>query len=84
LHSENRIGGFIMKRFTLLVSVLAVFTWQLWATLGYRFGLFGDDNANVLVGYRALSQDYKKGNGENRFRWDVTIHGPVIGLAIDL
>ena len=73
-----------MKRFTLLVSVLAVFTWQLWATLGYRFGLFGDDNANVLVGYRALSQDYKKGNGENRFRWDATIHGPVIGLAIDL
>ena len=32
----------------------------------------------------ALSQNYKKGNGENRFRWDVIIHGPIIGLVIDL
>ena len=73
--THGDLGGF---------SVGSEFTWQLWATLGYRFGLFGDDNANVLVGYRALSQDYKDGSGENRFRWDVIIHGPIIGLAIDL
>ncbi len=73
LHGD--LGGF---------SVGSEFTWQLWATVGYRFGLFGDNNANALVGYRALSQDYKDGSGENRFRWDVIIHGPVIGLAIDL
>ncbi len=46
------IGGF---------SVGSDVTWQLMATLGYRFGLFGEKNANVVAGYRALSQDYKKG-----------------------
>jgi hypothetical protein len=75
LIAHGDLGGF---------SVGSEFTWQLWATLGYRFGLFGNNNANALVGYRALSQDYKEGSGENRFRWDVIIHGPIIGLAIDL
>lgn len=42
-----------------------------------------DSVINALVGYRALSQDYKKGSGENKFVWDVIIHGPIIGLAID-
>lgn len=74
LSAHGDLGGF---------SVGSEFTWQLWATLGYRFGIYGDNNANVLVGYRALSQDYKKGSGENKFVWDVIIHGPIIGLAID-
>ena len=49
----------------------------------YSFGLFGTDNANVLADYRALSQDYKDGNGRNEFKWDMTLHGPVLGLAIN-
>jgi hypothetical protein len=68
------IGGF---------SVGSDVTWQLMATLGYRFGLFGANNANVVAGYRALSQDYKKGSGDNKFEWDVILHGPIIGLSID-
>jgi len=66
------------------LSVGSDVTWQLWATLGYRFGIFGENNANVLAGYRALSQDYKEGSGENKFEWDVIIHGPVLGLQINL
>lgn len=50
---------------------------------GYRFGLFGDDNARFLAGYRALYQNYKSGSGSNEFKWDMTLHGPMLGLAID-
>ena len=56
------------------------FTWQLAGLLGYRFPLFGAD-AKAVVGYRALSQDYKSGSGANRFKWDTTLHGPVLGLS---
>jgi hypothetical protein len=68
------IGGF---------SVGSNFSWQAAGMVGYRFGLFGDDNARFLAGYRALYQDYKSGNGRNEFKWDVTVHGPMLALAID-
>ncbi len=67
------IGGF---------GVGSDFTWQAAGMVGYSFDLFGDDNARVLAGYRALYQDYKSGSGDNEFEWDMTLHGPVLGLAI--
>ncbi|MDO9713689.1 hypothetical protein [Paracraurococcus lichenis] len=53
------------------------FTWNVQALVGYRFRLFGTDAAAVF-GYRALSQDYES----RRLVWDVTLHGPVIGLNL--
>jgi hypothetical protein len=50
--------------------------------IGYRFGLFGQGNANLVVGYRALHQKYEDGDGRSRFDWDVTMHGPIAGLTI--
>lgn len=58
------------------------FSWQAAGLIGYRFGLFGDDDANVVAGYRALFQKYKDGNGRDEFKWDMTLHGPMLGLAI--
>ena len=58
------------------------FAWGAYGVFGYRFNLFGNDNARVIVGYRAMSQDYDDGHGSNKFEWDVTLHGPVIGLTI--
>jgi len=52
------------------------------AVVGYRFGLFGQDNANLLAGYRVLRQKYEDGDGPSHFDWDVTLHGPVVGLTI--
>ena len=49
---------------------------------GYRFGLFGENNANLLAGYRVLKQKYENGDGRSRFDWDMTIHGPIVGLKI--
>jgi hypothetical protein len=50
--------------------------------IGYRFGLFGQDDANLVAGYRALHQKYEDGDGRSRFDWDVTLHGPIAGLTI--
>jgi hypothetical protein len=58
------------------------YSWQAVGVVGYRFGLFGTDNANLLAGYRALHQKYTDGDGRSEFEWDVTIHGPVVGLSI--
>jgi len=59
-------------------------SWQAVGLLGYRFGMFGgDDNGQVLLGYRALHQDYSDGSGRNKFKWDGTLKGPVIGLNIN-
>jgi len=58
------------------------FAWQATGLIGYRVGLFAERDANLFAGYRALDQDYSDGSGRNRFAWDVTAHGPVIGVAI--
>lgn len=70
------IGGFG-------ISGASKFCWQAAGLIGYRFGLFGDDNARVLAAYRALYQDYKDGNGSSAFKWDMTLHGPTLALAVD-
>lgn len=62
------IGGF---------GIGSDFTWQAIAGIGYRFEVLGTE-ATALIGYRALSQD----NGGSRFRWDMTVHGPVVGLNL--
>ncbi len=51
--------------------------------MGYRIGLFGDDNARIQAGYRARYQDYSSGSGNNKFKWDVTLHGPTLALTVD-
>ena len=50
--------------------------------VGYRFSLFGKNNANFLAGYRVLRQKYEDGDGRSAFEWDMTIHGPIAGLKI--
>lgn len=58
------------------------FAWGAFGLVNYRFNLFGNDNARFFVGYKAMSQDYEDGSGAKKFEWDVTAHGPVLGLTI--
>ena len=51
--------------------------------VGYRFGLFGENNADLLAGYKVLEQKYQDGDGRSRFEWDVTMRGPVVGLTVN-
>jgi len=58
------------------------FAWDAFGLIGYRFDLFGEKNAQAFAGYRALSQDYTDGSGRDKFQWDVTLYGPILGLVI--
>lgn len=53
------------------------------AYLGYRTLLFGRETT-LRAGYRAIYQNYTADDftGRNRFRWDVTQHGPAVGLTM--
>lgn len=53
------------------------FTWNVQGLLGYHFTMFGTD-ATAVIGYRALGQDY----ANSKLVWDMTLHGPVIGLNL--
>lgn len=39
-------------------------------------------NVALVAGYRAIYTDYETGSGVDRFAYEATIHGPVIGLDI--
>jgi hypothetical protein len=66
------VGGF---------SVGSTFTWNTQALLGYRFTLLGA-SAEAWGGYRALAQNYDEGPGRKDLKWDVIMHGPVIGMSV--
>ena len=66
------IGGF---------GVGSDFTWNVAGLLFYDFDLFGRD-ASVVAGYRVLDQDFEDGSGANKFAYDMTTHGPVLGMVI--
>jgi len=68
------IGGF---------GVGSDFQWMATGLIRYRFGLFGDDNAQFGAGYRALYQDYSDGSGADKVEWDVLLHGPVFTVGIE-
>ncbi len=58
------------------------FTGQGMLLAGYRFGLFEPLDSNVILGYRALYDDYTSGSGGDQFGFNATLHGPVLGLAL--
>ncbi len=64
---EGDFGGF---------GVGTDFTWNAQAYVGYETSLFGRPTT-FWLGYRALYQNYH----HNNFEWDVTMHGPVLGVA---
>lgn len=72
--AETDVGGFGLG------SDLSV---NAQAYLGYRTFLF-DQPTIIRAGYRVLYQDYDTDDftGTSKFEWDVTQHGPVIGLSV--
>lgn len=66
---SGNIGGF---------GVGSDLAWEALGTVGYRFHFCPKVTGNVLLGYRALYQDYS----HQTFRYDATLHGPILGLDI--
>jgi hypothetical protein len=66
---EGDVGGF---------SVGSSLSWQVMTGLGYQLDL-GGLSPELFIGYRALDQDYERGD----FEWDTTVHGPVFGVGLN-
>jgi hypothetical protein len=62
------IGGF---------SVGSEFSWNVSAIFGYHFS----DTISAWLGYRALGLDYESGSGFSKFKYDLTMYGPIVGLG---
>lgn len=70
LQFRGDIGGF---------GVGSDFSWQIQANAGYRFSkLF-----HATIGYRVIGIDYDKGEGMERFVYDVDTYGPVIHMGFN-
>ncbi|MEP4767512.1 MAG: hypothetical protein ABJY83_06370 [Roseibium sp.] len=52
-------------------------SWALNGLAGYKF----TENATFRFGYRVYDIDYSSGTGSNEFAYDVTEHGPILGLS---
>jgi hypothetical protein len=75
LSLHGNVGGF---------GVGSDFTWEALGGIGYRFRFFSkENNARAVWGYRAVYQNYTDGSGNDKFEWDVTLHGPILGLVIE-
>jgi hypothetical protein len=53
------------------------FAWQVYPTAGYDFVHW----FTLGGGYRVLSMNYKDGEGDEQFAYDMTIHGPFLGAV---
>jgi len=62
------IGGF---------GVSSDFSWNASVVLGYKITHL----LSAWVGYRTLSVDYENGSGNDKFVYDATMHGPMLGVS---
>ena len=69
LVARGDIGGF---------GVGSDFTWQALGALDWQ----PFKHVSFIGGYRALYQDYEDGSGPTLFKYDATLHGPLLGVNI--
>lgn len=69
LNAGGDLGGF---------GVGSDFTWGFRISFGYELA----DWASVWAGWRYLDIDYDDGSGANRFEYDVTLNGPLVGAVL--
>jgi hypothetical protein len=67
------VGGF---------DVGSQFSWNMLAAYSFQIGVHYGVTYSGVLGYRALSVDYEKGSGANRYQYDVIQHGPLLGLTV--
>jgi hypothetical protein len=72
LFLRGDIGGF---------GVGSDFSWQAIGGYGFDFGTLNGVVLSGVIGYRALSVDYARGEGRRRYEFDVIQHGPILGIS---
>ena len=66
------VGGF---------GVASKFSWQALAAVNYDFFVSKSVSWSGMVGYRGLYVDYSEGAGLTRYEYNMTMHGPVLGVT---
>ena len=66
--ARGDIGGF---------GVGSDVTWNLSGIFGYSF----TPAVDAWMGYRAMMANYETGSGLSKFKWDITMQGPVMGMG---
>jgi hypothetical protein len=66
------IGGF---------DVGSKFSWNLLGAYSWDIAVRDGVTYSGVLGYRALSVDYSKGAGIDKYEYDVLQHGPIVGLS---
>jgi hypothetical protein len=69
---DSNFGGF---------GVGSKFAYSGMGLVGYQFTMFGLEST-AWAGYKGLYQDYQNGSGKDEFRWNMWVHGPIIGTTI--
>jgi hypothetical protein len=64
-------------------AVSSDFTWSAAAYVSYRFQFSSTALGSLNLGYKAVSEDYHQGSGNQRVTWDTILHGPVIALSVE-
>ena len=90
LADESWTDGFVGLRKSIMVSEqgkitlrgdigagASDFVWNAVGLFDYRF----NEKFSALIGYRWLDYDYETGSGANRFTYDITYEGPVLGAV---
>ena len=70
--ASGDVGGF---------GVGSQFSWQALAAINYDFCVRNNVTWSGMLGYKALSVDYSKGSGLTRYEYDMTMHGPILGIT---
>jgi hypothetical protein len=51
------------------------------AALNYDFCVRNNVTRSGMLGYRALFVDYSRGSGFTHYEYDMTMHGPILGIT---
>jgi len=70
--ASGDVGGF---------GVGSKFSWQALAAINYDFCVRNNVTWSGMLGYKALFVDYSKGSGLTQYEYDMTMHGPIIGVT---
>jgi hypothetical protein len=57
------------------------FSWQALAALNYDFYVTKNVTWSGMIGYKALNVDYSQGSGLSHYEYNMTMHGPVMGVT---
>ena len=66
------VGGF---------DVGSQFSWNVTGAFSFDLAMRDGILWSGVLGYRALSVDYEKGSGSNKYEYDVLQHGPILGMT---